>query len=208
MCCTPPCGSAHHVPTSDPALIIYIYIVWLCVNYLHFKDTSPAPIQTVTRPNRRSQRFSTDYIHLTLSPCPSTKIDDWLYNSPHKLLQIILMSPDHLVLIPGGFGQGRSMLCVILYIKHVHYSTDSGSAAPVPQDTLVLWSCSAPGRFLAAVASLERETRQDNDGSKVSSLTFRPLEVPTDLRLEWQHNNQHVYQITRCRLYKWDFTPP
>ena len=30
------------VPNSDPALIIYI--VWLCVDYLHFKDISPAPM--------------------------------------------------------------------------------------------------------------------------------------------------------------------
>ena len=40
---------------------------------------------------------------------------------------------------------------------------------------------------MTAVASLERESRQDKDGSKVSSLTFRPVEVPTDLLLEWQH---------------------
>ena len=30
----------------------------------------------------------------------------------------------------------------------------------------------------------ERESRQDKDGSKVSSLNFRHAEIPTDLRLE------------------------
>ena len=47
-------------------------------------------------------------------------------------------------------------------------------------DEGVLWSYPTPRRFLTVVASLERETRQEQDGSKVSSLTFRPLKyLPT-----------------------------
>ena len=41
LMCPPVCLSII-VPTSDPTLIIYV--VWLCVNYLHFKAPSPAPI--------------------------------------------------------------------------------------------------------------------------------------------------------------------
>ena len=50
----------------------------------------------------------------------------------------------------------------------------------LPPDAKLLWSYSTPRRILTAVASLERETRQEQDGSKVSSLNFRPLKyLPT-----------------------------
>ena len=43
---------------------------------------------------------------------------------------------------------------------------------------------------------------------KVSSLTFRPLKyLPTYLQ-KCNTRSQYVYEITRCRLNRWGFTPP
>ena len=70
--------------------------------------------------------------------------------------------------------------CFLLFLLDPLFF-ENGLTTVLPSDAKLLWSYSTPRRFLTAVASLERETRQEQDGSKVSSLTFRPLKyLPTD----------------------------
>ena len=64
----------------------------------------------------------------------------------------------------------------------------------------LLWSYSTPSRSLTAVVSLEGETRQELDGYKVSSSTFRPLKyLPTYFQNGSQEESTHVFQFGALR---------